>query len=312
MKREKISLRPTLLWLVFGPVLGCMWLAAVNYSNNLIYAILYLAGSLCFVSLFHSWRNLSSLQVEHIRVNPAFVGEEVRVEIYLRNPEKQTVQGLFFARVSDETGLSKWPVPLTIPGGRSLGIKGGDSCCAEVSFPAERRGMYRFESLLVRSVYPFGLIWAGFRVPVDAVYFVYPRPKGTSTWPALRPGGDEGAPVSSQSGDDFAGVRTYSPGQSLRHVDWKAFARGRPLSVKYFTGGAGRELWLDASEMLRLPLEDRLSQLVLWIVNAEKEEIPYALRLGRTELPLGMGPAQSRRALEALAVAGFGSEEATL
>ena len=56
--------------------------------------------------------------------------------------------------------------------------------------------------------------------------------------------------------------------------------------------------------MSRLPLEARLSQLALWIVNAEKAEFPYALRLGRTTLPLGLGAAQSRRALEALAVAG--------
>jgi uncharacterized protein (DUF58 family) len=123
----------------------------------------------------------------------------------------------------------------------------------------------------------------------------------------LRPGGDQGAPASNRPGDDFAGVRAYVPGESLRHVDWKAFARGRPLSVKQFTGGEGNELWLDAGQMSHLPLEARLSQLALWIVNAEKEELPYALRLGRTTLPLGLGPMQSRRALEALAVAGLGS-----
>ena len=93
----------------------------------------------------------------------------------------------------------------------------------------------------------------------------------------------------------------------MRHVDWKAFARGRPLSIKQFTGGEGHELRLDAAELGRLPLEARLSQLALWIVNAEKAEIPYSLRLGRTTLPLGLGAIQSRRALEALAVAGAGS-----
>jgi uncharacterized protein (DUF58 family) len=107
-------------------------------------------------------------------------------------------------------------------------------------------------------------------------------------------------------GDDFSGVRAYMPGESLRHVDWKAFARGRPLSVKQFTGGSGNELWLDSAELGKLPLETRLSQLALWVVNAEKEEIPYALRLGRVTLPLGLGAAQARRALEALAVAGAG------
>jgi hypothetical protein len=59
--------------------------------------------------------------------------------------------------------------------------------------------------------------------------------------------------------------------------------------------------------MSRMPLEARLSQLALWIVKAEKAEVPYALKLGRTVLPLGLGEVHARRALEALAVAGAGS-----
>ena len=49
MKQESLRLRPTGLWLIFGPVLLCMWLAAVNYSNNLVYAVLYLIGALSFL-----------------------------------------------------------------------------------------------------------------------------------------------------------------------------------------------------------------------------------------------------------------------
>jgi uncharacterized protein (DUF58 family) len=94
------------------------------------------------------------------------------------------------------------------------------------------------------------------------------------------------------------------PGESWRHVDWKAYARGRPLSVKQFTGGDGVELWFDAVALAEMPLEARLSQISLWVMEAEREEIPYALRVGKTILPVGLGSEQRRRALEALAVAG--------
>jgi len=228
------------------------------------------------------------------------------MEIYLRNSSGRPVYGVFFWRLGDEAGLSRRATPLRAAAGGGTRIESGDSCSAGIVFPAARRGLYRFESLLVKSSYPFGLFWASFRVPVATTYFIYPQAKGNSAWPALRPSGGHGSLVSPGPGDDFSGVRAYVLGESLRHVDWKAFARGRPLSVKQFIGGAGHELWLDASEM-RLPLEARLSQLALWIVNAEKAEIPYALKLGRTTLPLGLGATQSRRALEALAVAGMGS-----
>jgi uncharacterized protein (DUF58 family) len=357
MNHENIHLRPTALWVIFGPVLGCMWLAAVNYSNNLVYAILYLIAALSFISVFHTWRNLAALRVEHVRVQPAFAGDEVRVEIFLRNPTKRTIYGLFFVRGGDKATGWRRPTPLRASNGKSVRLAAGDSSSVELvlekkdkvskwgefrHLPAvaaaeppgaaqkvfvfkklkdlfelekavitpgsgENRGMYPLGSIIIRTSYPFGLIWASYRLPVDVEYYVYPKPKGTSVWPTLRPGGEHGSPTSNKPGDDFSGVRAYMPGESLRHVDWKAFARGRPLSIKQFSGGAGYELWLDAAAMDRLPLEMRLSQLALWIVNAEKEEIPYALKLGRTTLPLGLGPAHSRRALEALAVAGVGS-----
>ena len=122
-------------------------------------------------------------------------------------------------------------------------------------------------------------------------------------FPELRSGGEAGFQTSTQPGDDFSGVRPHVPGESLRHVDWKAYARGRPLSVKQFTGGEGSELWLDAALVADLPLEEALSQLALWVMTAEKEEIPYGLRLGRITLPPGTGSEQLRRALEALAMA---------
>ena len=302
MNREKIRLRPTALWLLFGPILGCMWLAAVNYSNNLVYAILYLVGSLTFVSIFHTWRNLASIEIEHVRLHPAFARGEVRVEVHLRNTRATPVYGLFFARLDEGAGFRHAvPLPPRLTGG--LRVKGADSRAVELHFTAGGRGKYRLDALLVRTSYPFGLVSASFRLPVALDYFVYPEARGTAPLPPLRSSGENGFALSLRPGDDFSGVRTYRPGESLRHVDWKAYARGRPLSVKQFTGEEGHELWLDAAELDPLPLEARLSQLALWIAQAEKEEIPYAFRLDLVSLPLGHGPDHARRALEALALA---------
>jgi uncharacterized protein (DUF58 family) len=301
MNREKIRLRPTGLWLLFGPILGCMWVAAVNYSNNLVYAILYLVASLTFVSLFHTRRNLAAVEIEHVRLHPAFAGEEVRVEIHVRNGATVPAYGLSFLRL--ETGR-RWrdAVPLLGMGGRGLTVPPGDFQVFHLRFPAGRRGHHRLEALVVRTNYPFGLVDAGFRVPLARAYFVYPAPRGDAEFPALR-GGGGGVAVSVEAGDDFAGVRPYQPGESLRHVDWKAHARGRPLSVKQFAGGDGRELWLDGEDLAALPLEDRLSQLARWVVQAEKEEVPYGFSFDGLELAPALGPDHARRALEVLAVA---------
>jgi uncharacterized protein (DUF58 family) len=302
MNRERTRLRPTGLWLLFGPILGCIWLAAVNYSNNLVYGVLYLIASLTFISVFHTWRNLASLEVEYVRVHPAFSGGEVRVEIYFRNPASHAVYGLFFARLEEGRGWRS-AEPLFPPGGGGVRVKGGDTRSVDLFFPSGRRGMYRLDSLLVRTSFPFGLVSAFFRLPVGQDHFVYPEARGSLLFPPLRASGEAGLSANLRPGDDFSGVRPYLPGESLRHVDWKAHARGRPLSVKQFTGEDGQELWLDADDIRNLPFESRLSQLTLWVVTAEKEDVPYVLRLGPATLELGLGPEQSRRALETLATA---------
>jgi len=290
-----IRLRFTALWFLFGPVLGCMWMAAVNYANNLVYAVLYLIGALTFVSVFHTWRNLASLEVEHVRVKPAFAGEEIEVELHLRNRGARPAYNVVFQRL--DRGAICW-----LRSRKGIRIEAGDTEVVTAFLPAQRRGRYRLEKLAVRSAYPFGLFWAVLRVAVRVTYFVYPAPHGQAGLPDMIATGTEGPPH--RSGDDFSGVRVYSPGESLRHVDWKAYARGRPLVVKQFTGGEGRELWLEARLILRMAPEDRLSQLALWAIEAEEGGVPYGLSVGDVNLAPELGSDHQRRVLEALATGG--------
>jgi uncharacterized protein (DUF58 family) len=303
-----IRIRFSALWFLFGPVLVCMWMAAVNYSNNLVYAILYLIGALSFVSIFHTWRNLAPLEVEHVRVKPAFAGEEIELEIHLRNRGRRPCYNLVFQRIDRFSLGEKWLFGLlrgkaqTLRSSKSARLDAGDTRVIPAFLPPAKRGRHVLERLAVRSAYPFGLFWASLRVPADLVYFVYPEPRGREMLPDMLSTGTEGAP--NRSGDDFSGVRAYSPGESLRHVDWKAFARGRPLMIKQFTGGEGRELWLEARMLTNLPLEDRLSQLTLWALEAEEGGVPYGLSLGDAHLTPALGTNHQRQVLESLAVAG--------
>lgn len=293
-----IRLRFTTLWFLFGPVLGCMWMAAVNYSNNLVYAVLYLIAGLTFVSLFHTWRNLASIEVEHVRVKPSFAGEEIELEIFLRNRGRRPGHNLAFRRV-DRHGTT----PLRVHKGTR--IDGGDGVAVVAFMPPQHRGRHEFGRLEMHSAYPFGFFRGVLRVPMETVYFVYPAPRGQAELPLPLVSGAEGSPV--RAGDDFSGVRAYSPGESLRHIDWKAYARGRPLMVKQFTGGEGRELWLDPRVLPRLPVEERLSQLTRWALEAEEGETPYGLNLRDVRLLPARGPNHQRKVLEALATASVSS-----
>jgi uncharacterized protein (DUF58 family) len=117
-------------------------------------------------------------------------------------------------------------------------------------------------------------------------------------------GEEEGSGASLKGHEDFAGFRERQPVDSFRHVAWKAAARNgvdKPLLVKLFRGGAGKQLWLDWRETEGNP-EERLSILTGWVMTAETAGLNYGLRLPDREIPLGHGPAHRHHCLRVLAL----------
>jgi uncharacterized protein (DUF58 family) len=92
------------------------------------------------------------------------------------------------------------------------------------------------------------------------------------------------------------------PGESQRQIDWKAVARGQPLMTKQFTAEADDLLHLDYDQVRLADPEQRLSQLALWIVEAERARRRYSLHLPGTRIPSGSGEAHYHRCLRALAL----------
>jgi len=160
--------------------------------------------------------------------------------------------------------------------------------------------------LLLRSAYPLGLLQAQRVVEVELIRRAIPPASGHLPLPEvkLQEAGTEGRSGRlsklSREGDDFAGVREWQPGDSPRHIDWRAVARGRPLMVKTWASGGSAALHMDW-ETLPLPEPERAGQLVRWIQMAEQQGLSYSLNLPDEKIAVGQGESHARRCLQALA-----------
>jgi uncharacterized protein (DUF58 family) len=104
--------------------------------------------------------------------------------------------------------------------------------------------------------------------------------------------------------DDFHGFRAYHPGDSPRHIHWKALARELPLLTKKFTASETPELWLDWSLLPMMDNEARLRSLCRLVLEAQHGGQAYGLRLPGTEIMPARGALHQHRCLEALALFG--------
>ena len=110
--------------------------------------------------------------------------------------------------------------------------------------PARQRGFLRLGRFTLFTTYPLGLFraWSN-SISTYTAWSTRSRNRRAAAARASKVSGEGGA--HGEGSDDFAGLRPYHTGDSLRHVAWKAFARGEQMLTKQFAGRAGSELWLD-------------------------------------------------------------------
>lgn len=291
VRRGRCYILPTRAGYGFSFMLLAMLLGAMNYSNNLAFALTFLLGGMVLICMHHTNSNLLGLVVNLRAIKPVFAGEPVWLPVHLINGTPKT-------RFSIMTGLKR----------RSLSPDSATDCPASADglsgfkLPTESRGVFRVPRFAVATEFPLGLFQAWSWLSLTNEYLVYPTPAREHR-PIPAAASSSGRKTGMQAGrEDFAGLRDYRPGDALRSVHWKSYPHSGQLSVKIFSDPLDETLWLDWANLpdIRDP-EARLSQLCRWVLDSDAGQLPYGLRIPGTEIQPGRGRAHRERCLEALA-----------
>ncbi len=280
-------------------ILLAMLIASINYGNNMAYILCFILTGLLMIGYLSTRNNLKGLDITNVLSQPVFAGDSQEFSFELHNQTSGRRVGLFPAVYSEDV-LPDFFGPFSVDAyARST---------AKISFIASRRGRFTLPYITLVSVYPLGLFKATRRIPIHAVYLVYPTPLGSLRWPEPEIHEEESSEgFYARGGDDFVGVHAYRPGESMHHIDWKAYARGRPLNIKEFTGGGTAQLWFDWNYLGTINMEPRLSQLTRWVLEADQEGSEFGLRLPDNEVKPDCSPGHTTKCLETLALYKFKS-----
>ncbi len=294
MSSHRIYILPTRSWVWLLAVLAATWYAAISQNNSAAYLLMFFLSSLVLVTAIHAHFALAGLRLRVERPEPVFVGDTVHVPVEVHNPTRRPRLAL---EVSPRGRVFKEAFHATLGN-----LESESSQTTELTLPAPRRGSFEVGRLALTTVYPMGFFRSWRYEPTGAAYLVYPAPAGSlplPTGPAVT--ADAVAGVGG-GGDDYVGARPYQAGESQRHVDWKAVARGQPLLIKQFSGTGSRRVWLEYDGVAHLAdPEARLSQLSRWIVDADRAGFAFGLRLPGFEAEPARGRSHYHRCLAALA-----------
>ena len=291
LSARQVFIVPTGAGFGFGTLLLVLLLGAINYDNNLIFALSFLLAGLGVVAMLHTYRNLVHLGFQAGPGQPGFVGGHIGFQLWLRADDGRARRMIELRALDGSRLLTDVDGPATV----------------RLQRAAVRRGRLALGKVMIATRFPLGLFRAWSYLDVGKTEPVYPAPAPPGTPPPDTRSGESGDGYGTRAGaDDFRGVRSYRPGDSLRQVDWKAWAREQGLLTKQFSGAMPPEDWLDFGAARETDLEARLARLCRWVLDAEQAQRRYGLRLPGMTVAAGRGPAHRDRCLQALADFGNG------
>lgn len=298
LTQRRIFILPTRTGYFFAVVLLLLLIASINYSLSLGFLLTFLLAGMGSVSMLHTFRNLAQLSISPGKVDAVFAGDTALFSLVFAN------QGMpRFSVGVKSANRFRAEIPDAEPIFGDINELGHTTLHLPVR--AERRGRLQCGRIEVFTEYPTGLFHAWSYVDFGQRCLVYPRPDpGAGPLPLdARSAGTGNIPI--RGDEEFQSLRAYKAGDTPRQIAWKALARGQGLLVKEFGATASADLWLDFDFLQGMPVEERLSRLTWWVMEAERAQVPYGLKLPDHSQPPLTGARHRDACLESLALYGI-------
>ena len=303
LNQRRVYILPTRAGLGFCALLLILLIGSINYNLGLGFGLTFVAGACAIVDMVQTTRNLAGLVLSPGRAPDVFAGEDAPFELRADNPTR-------LARYAVWIDFEHVPEPR-----QAIDVPAGGSATLVLRTATVARGWMRPPRVRLSTHFPLGLFRAWSWWQPDSRALVYPFPEQDAPpLPMLgRPSPDG---VGSTGSDDFGGVRSYQPGDPLRHLAWRQIARldpelGGQLVTKHFEGGTVDKLVLDFGALpAQLDVELRLARMARWVLEAEQRALPYGFILGHIRYPVALGTAHQAACLRALALYGLPEEPA--
>ena len=287
LNHRRIFILPTQRGLGFVVLIALLLLIAFVYNNNLAYMLAFLLASIFFITILHSYKALAGLVVQKGRAKAVFAGEAAGFEVHINNP----------------TDVERHLLQLTLQDSQSLAMQAQSTAHITLYSITKKRGWHPAGTVTLSSTYPLGLFRAWTPIRFELKALVYPKQAHLEIPFPQTVSAQSQQGFSNKGSDEFYGLQEYQSGDSIKHIHWKAFAKGLGVFSKQYGGEqALEEVRLDYEQTPGHNVEERLSQLCRWVVDAEQAGISYGFALPGLKLPPDHGVAHYRKCLEALAL----------
>ncbi|MEH2141665.1 DUF58 domain-containing protein [Nostoc sp.] len=289
---ETRACAPTYGGWVLAATAICFFGAGINTMAGWLYAISGISFALLGVAAILPPRSLTGLAISRRPIQPVSAGDELTVELEIRN---QTQQPVSLLQIEDIL-----PFVLGKPVQKAIETIPSQGSYRWVYYhPTQRRGVYRWHTVELGSGAPLGLFWCRRQRDCAATAIVYPTVLPLATCPLVDEMGQEeskrgdprGRPLQTATTGLVRSLRPYRLGDPTRLIHWRTSARYGELRVRELemvTGGQEIVIALDSTSNWE---EENFEQAVIAAASlyfyAQQQQLQVQLWTASTSLIKG-------------------------
>jgi uncharacterized protein (DUF58 family) len=259
LSHKGIFILPSGFGLVWIGLIVLLYLFGTNYQNNLVIGLSLLLASVFHTCIIYSYKNLAGLTFNAVTPPQGYAEDSMPFPIMLTGHTRQ-----------NNPDTTHQQICLQFSYQRHVRVKQmHEQTIAIVPFEQPKRGKLNPGRIKVSSYFPLGLCRAWSYVDLDIHHVIFAKPEmcdielvshisdndNHNEHGKLRPGVD-----------DYKGLRSYIPGESLKQVAWKKWAQGKGMLSKEFAEPEGLPVWLTLANTSGNDIEHKLSKLA-WQVD---------------------------------------------
>ena len=288
LSRDRVYIIPTRNGFIFGLLLAILLIGSINYEKNLGFILTFLLAGFGHSALLSTWRNIAGLELRRSDTSPVFAGEEASFSVQLINAQGHDRYSLAISHGGCEHDV--------------VDCKANDSCFITFKAATNERGIFKTGRFRLHTEFPSGLFIAWTWVDLSMSCLVYPRPADEISTVDFSQSENGDNDLAGGGQENYSHLRKYHQGDSLTHIAWKAAARTDELFTKQYIGSRPVTYWIDWADIKAADNEKRLSIMAALVIEAEKHQQHYGIRLPQREIVPDVGKKHYHQCLTALAL----------
>lgn len=220
-------------WLLMGLTI-CFFAVATNTMAGWLYVLSGVGIALLGVAAILPARSLQSLTIGRQPVEPVTAGAELEITVTIQNPTDRS-QSLF--QIQDLAPFR----PNQPPTSAVDRIAPRSEYQWVYRQSTERRGVYQWDRIVLRSGAPIGLFWCQRARQASAIAYVYPQVLELSHCPLIAGMGSSELSTNRPTSSRYLemanegvtrSLRPYRYGDSMRMIHWRTSARRGEFQVR--------------------------------------------------------------------------------